>query len=260
MIKSDILSESDRYRVFNLFVVPYLSNKKIFKKVTKDNSYILFNFCFDRELFKFDGVHDLETIHDLFKKADATGSDHYVRIEKQLGLNSENINDKLYVCVFHYAPRHDFNPSVYSFEKSIMSEWNDSVQYDTEVGKSVYNEFFSNRAIKEMIDWKILKKNISFFLDVPPLQIPIMMVNLCKEEEYMCHIDTNKFFMLCGKALVPTDMQKLVESEHNRKNCFLVQVINYLQYYFLIVRMNKNSNDTYEFEFVSSPNDHSLDS
>jgi len=266
MFYNDTISELDRCRVFNLYVVPALNEldnrsdakKKIFADVTKDKSYILFTYKFSDDTFKYEGTLDFKELHDRFKKADEIGDNHFKNLTKTLNIKLNNKDNKLYICVFHYGPRESFHPSIYSFEKTIIDQWDDSLYFSPPPEESEYNQWFSNQMIKNLIDLEKLKTMKSQFDQLPRQTVPAFIWNISKDTNgKIYYVNIDNYIKACNKALVPTDMQKLIIDEHAKCNdtqrLFIVNIINYLRDYFLLIKIDQN-----QLTLISSPNDESL--
>jgi len=254
MFSNDSISEQDRSRVFNLYIVPALNDKKILKNVTQEKSYILFSYRFSDDLFKYEQTLNLTELHDQFKQADETGSDHYHSFIKQLKIKPKNPHNKVYICVFQYAPCDSFHPSMYSFDQTIVDDWNDSIMMGEPPKTSNYNVWFSNKIIKSMIKWDQMKTITATFDQAPEGTVPVMIIKASNDNEMgFYHVDYEKYLKECNKALVPLDMQKLIADEYRKGHLLIIHVINYLRDYFLLVKTEQET-----FTFIRSPNDPSL--
>jgi hypothetical protein len=259
MFCNDSLSELDRARVFNRYVISMIKNEHLFDDVTEDKSYLLFTYKFGDDEFIYNGVFDFKQLQDQFEQADEIGENHFKFFIEQLKLTPSNEDNQIYICIFHYGPRNGFHPSIYGFEKTIIEKWDDTLMFGPPPDVSEYNPWFSNKGIKSLLNWERLGDNKAFFDDVPAQYVPVMISNQCKNEKKKHYINIDIFLNDCKKALVPNDMQELIKCEFEKGNLFIVNVINYLINYFLLVRVNKNDTDKYTFTFISSPNDTSLE-
>jgi hypothetical protein len=260
MFYGDTISEEDRARVFNIYVVPALDEsdpvnpdkKKIFQTVTQEKSYILFTYHFSDDVFQYEDTFSLNELQNQFTSADETGPNHYQYFIKQLNISADNHENKLYICIFQYGTHEGFHPSMYSFNKTIIDEWDSSLIMDPPPEKSQYNPWFSNKIIKSMINWDQIKK--MSFDEKPKDSIPVIIITTASESPMeFYYINCDSYIKACNKALVPLDMQTLIKEEYQKGNLLIVNVINYLRDYFLLVRIDQEN-----LTFIPSPNDKSL--
>ena len=261
MMYNDSINELDRYRVLNLYIIPALVDKKIFLELTEQKNIILFTYQFDNDIFNYRGIYDRKELKNQLQKANLQEDDdgdiqefdnsHYEYFKKQFDLTEHS---KFYICVFHYAPRGSFHPSLYSFQKSAIDQWHTVLTFGQPDETSTYNRWFSNQTIKEMVNWEILGNMQS----ISDHQCTVLIMDSCKDTNQFGTIDINDYLKACQKALVPIDMQKLIEDESKKGNLLIINVINYLRDYFLLVNVKKNTDNKHIFTFIPSPNDHSL--
>lgn len=254
MFYNDSISELDRCRVFNLYIVPALKDKTIFQNVTQEKSYILFTYQFSNDIFKYEQTLNLTDLHKQFKQADETGNDHYHSFIKQLKITPNNRNNKLYICIFQYGPRDGFHPSMYSFDQTIINEWDDAIMLGEPPKTSTYNAWFSNKIIRNMVNWDHMKTITAKFDQQSEGTVPVMIIRASNDNEIrFFHADFKEYLKECNKALVPLDMQKLITDEYLKGHLLIINVINYLRDYFLLVKIDQDT-----FTFISSPNDQTL--
>jgi len=263
MFSNDNLSEIDKYCVFNTYIVPALVTGESFKQITQTNRYILFTYKFSTDAFTTEGVFDLDGLRKKFEEAN--GLDNFNVLTAQLGITSgggiinANKKNNIYICVFQYAPRNSFHPSMYQFESTFPTTCKSDLYCDIAPTTSVYNRWFSNKYVKSLIEWDSIGTQTKFFDEVPENYILVTIINMCADTEKMLYKNFDDYYMDMCKALVPVDMRDLIKSEYAKGSMYLINVVNYLNNYFLIAHVNKSSKDKYTFTFVSSPNDYSLD-
>lgn len=245
----DLLDEYDRCRVFNTYVVPAL--KDALNQLTDTKTSILFTYDFSTDIFEFKGIYDFDGLKEEYNKVDYL--DLFTSATKQLKITKKNANKKINICVFQYAPRGSFNPSLYKFGKNILN--NDiSLKPSVIPTTSSYNRWFSNDMLKSRINWEVL--NIKLFDDVGD-HLVLIIFNDIKEDMTSGYCTLDSYVKACEDAIVPTDMIDLIKEEHGKGNLLIINVVNYLKDYFLLVHY-KIDGDKVNYTFVSSPNDDSL--
>jgi hypothetical protein len=255
MFNSDNLSEIDKYRVFNMYVVPAIASENLLNQITQTKCYILFTYKFADDTFVTDGIFNLKDLRDKFMKVD--GLDSYDSLTTQLNVTPKNPENNIFICVFQYAPRNSFHPSMYRFDKSFKNTFKADMYNDIALKTSVYNKCFSNKFIKGLIDWNNICASKSFFDEVPANYVIVTKFDMINDTEKSFYINFDDYYMAVRQSLVPVDMRKLIKREYKKGNLYIIEVTNYLTDYFLLVHVDK-SKDTYSFTFIPSPNDSSM--
>jgi len=263
MFSNDVPTEIQRCRVFNIYVIPTLQeNKAIFDEINKNKNHILFTYDFRKDKFDYNGVFDLKDLHNKFIEADEDiGISHYKSLTQQLSARENDGDTNFYIAIFHYGAKGYFHPSLYKYEIDDIKIW-EYVEMMGEPEEHVqFNPWFSNKILKHSLDWDKMGELVNLFDSVPEDSIAVMTIDNCREKNKMYYYDFKKYLDACNKALVPLDMQQLMKDEYEKgKNLMILNMINYLEDYFLLARVNKQpiTGDKYTFTFISSPGDTSL--
>lgn len=248
---SDLLDEHDRCRVFNTYVIPAL--KDTFDQLTDTKTSILFTYDFSTDIFEFKGIYDFNALKEEYTTVGY--GDLFTSAIKQLRITEKNAHNNINICVFQYAPQGSFNPSLYKFGKNICEHINDiALKPEIIPSTSSYNRWFSNEMIKSRLNWDVLP--VKLFDNVGD-GLLLILFNDIKDERQSGTCSLDSYIKACENALVPTDMIDLIKVEYKKGNLLIINVVNYLKDYFLLVHYNIDG-DKVTYTFVSSPNDDSL--
>src|SRR4029079_19732681 len=155
MYYNDSLDDSDRCRVFNMYVAPALKNGELFKQMTKTKTTILFSYDFSSDVFELKGIYSFDGLRKMYIKEGYENL--FISATNQLNMTKTNAIKSINICIFQYAPRGSFAPSLYKFDKNIKeTDINDTIMRPTIPPTTVYNEWFSNKNLKSLINWDIL--------------------------------------------------------------------------------------------------------
>jgi hypothetical protein len=259
---NDVPSILQRCRVFNLYIVPKLKNdKNILGGISVNQNHILFTYDFRTDKFTYDGLYSLEDVREKYLKVDDTGKSHYKNLASQLNPVENDGDSYFYISIFHFGAKGYFHPSLYKHPLEDVSLWNEEnilIMGDSPE-HSEYNQWFSNNILKSHLDWEKMKGLKDVFDNIPDGEILLYTVNNNRDEVDMYYYKFEDYIKNCDAALVPLDMMQLFKDEYAKGNNILVMnMINYLHDYFLLVRLNKLEDGNYVFNFISSPRDTSL--
>src|SRR5258708_10580019 len=90
-------------------------------------------------------------------------------------------------------------------------------------------------------------------IGLPSGSVPVFLFDMAREgAQELIYVDCDLYLAECNRALVPLDMQILIKKEYEKGNLLIINVVNYLKDYFLLVRIIED-----KFTFISSPGDNS---
>jgi hypothetical protein len=251
MFSNDAPSEMQRCRVFNTYVIPTLKvNKTVSTELTKEENHILFVYDFRTDECEYEGVFNFSDVRNKYIEADKNGGiNHFKNLAKQLKAKDNDGDTNFYINVFHYGAKGYFHPSMYKYYVEDIEIWDQIEMMGEPEETTEPNPWFSN--IKDMFNWELIGTKTEILTNIPDGDVVIIMQNNCKDKGnglYLCNFES--YMNVCKQTLVPLDMQAQIKSEYEKgKNLLIVNIINYLDPYFLLARIN-NDGDKCSFTFL----------
>ena len=256
MEQDDILNHNDRRRVLIYYGFPALRDGHIFSQVRKDKRCVVFKYDFASDIFEIKGVMTLNELRNEFVKLEEEPL--FEILTKTAGITYKNIKKSLCLCMLNYAPGGTFNPSILKYDKDVIGNLF-KLMHDTMLEpdeKSIYNEQFNNKMIKELIDCQRFLApvignlgNNTFILSIDYPTGDSTDIIMTDIEVYIDNL---------RKQLIASDMITLIRNEHKKCKLIIIELVNCMRSYFLLAHYEKTLSDEYIFTYIPSPNDNSL--
>ena len=276
---NDTLDEISRYRVFNIFLVPWLNRNKeeLLSKIHTKQMYIcFFDFSHPNSIRAPVKVESIETMREVWqmyfkrpkimKKGDSADDEDeeisedekefagkmFDSMRKQQNLDNKN----LFISVIHYAPRGSFCPSIYCFSEEYLTKNTDFFVDYLEVPYK-YNCWFNDKVLFSQFSLLNLK-SVQDFYEQKKEKVPYIQWNLniddTKEGLHFYYNTTQDFEDDFKTTLTPDVIQAHIRA-NLKKPILVFCVMNYLAPYYLVLEWDSSNR---KFISIKTPNDPSL--
>lgn len=237
------LSVEDRNRVVNNYVIPTMCKDNIGINCKK--------FSIHEYHYSTDSCNSIDDCDFTEAKKIIDEYDESCCFESLLFMldYEKNKQSTKYVVVIIFDPKENFNLSIYDFPIDYI--FGESSYLKNTITETTYNPCYSNKILKSYLSWEHLA-DIGDKLNLAD-HVYVYTLNEITKITNSGFVKFNEYMTLCDRTLVPLDMQGLIKAEYKTGNLFILNIINYLKDYFLLVRIKDK-----KITFISSPNDKSL--
>jgi len=246
------LALNDRYRVFNLRIAPVL--KDTYNRISNNEECILFVYKYKNNELMSIIVLNLQELKDIFlEENNEIGEDIFESSLAQI--KKHNKENDIYICVFHYDPRDNWCPSIYSFARKDILTSDDIIMGEAPLlMKEESSDWFSDKILLSMFN--CVKNNaLSEIIEKNPGKVIVLTRDEIMDKWYSSSGTLDYYMDRWNKSLVSRERQEFIKEKVKMNNVIIFNVINYLRSYFLLFEYN----DKYEFKMIPTPGDTSLE-
>ncbi len=259
----DIVDEASRNRVFNLYVVQYLTNEKnaaIWPEVKPGNNCFHFKYSFRTNKFEFVRLGSQAKLRDSYLKYECgletfESVGHIFEVEEPAKM--------VFISVFNFSCRDDnWCPSLWAVPRDELLKESLKCMVGESPPTFKVNPWFSNDILKSMFRWEnIVTKNIISQLDQKSAALYIESNE--QSESYSKYVLPPNCVELyhsgLERALLPFDMIQLIKDEFVKdRRLIIIEVVNYMKSYFLLIHYALDDSGKVSLTFIPSPGDDSL--